>query len=198
MTQAITQPIDTLPIAKWSVDEYHRMIAAGLLRDRRVELLNGVIVEMTPIEPIHDDTEEELVAYLRPLLEGRAKVREAKAVTLPDDSEPIPDISVVKSGRYRDRHPHPDDIYLLIEIANSQPARDLQAKRLTYARSGIVEYWVFNLQTQEMKVFREIEGEGESADYRVNETWELDVISLQAFPDIVLSADTMKRLANEP
>ena len=198
MTQAITPSTETLTPAKWTLDEYHQMISAELLIDRRVELLNGVIVEMPPLEPIHEYTEEELVAYLRPLLKGHAKVREAKAITLPDKgdgpSEPIPDISVVKDQRYRDRHPYPEDIYLLIEVANSQPARDLQAKRLIYAKAGIAECWVFDLQKQEMRVFRGIQ----DGDYQSDVVWELDTITIQAFPDVTLSANTMKRLANEP
>ena len=101
---------------------------------------------MAPIDPIHDDIQEELAEYLRRQLGNHAKVREAKAVTLLDNSEPIPDISIVRPQRYRDRHPYVEDIYLLIEIANSRPARDTKVKRSIYARAGIPKYWVFNLE----------------------------------------------------
>lgn len=158
MTQAINPPINTLPIARWSVDEYHRMISAGLLIDRRVELLNGVIVEMPPVEPIH---------------EGRG-------------------------DNAADHHPYPENIYLLIEIANSRPARDLKIKRQIYAREGIREYWVMDLEKDELRVFRDIEGEGDAADYQADITWASDTIQIQTFPDVVLSLSAMKHLANEP
>lgn len=179
---------------KWSIDDYHQMIASGLLCDRRVELLDGDIVEMVPVEPLHDDVREELASYLRSVLSDRARVREATAVTLPNRSEPIPDISVVRPQRYRDRHPYVEDIYLLIEIANSRPVRDTEVKRLTYARAGIPEYWVFDLEKDDLRVFRDIQGAGDEADYQLDITWEEDMIEIQAFPDIALSATTMKQL----
>lgn len=126
MTQATEKP----PLMKWSLNKYHELVKTGVLEDCRVELLNGQIAEMPPVEPIHDDAREELADYLRSILGDRVKVREATAVTLPDDSESIPDIVVVYPQRYRNRHPYPEDVYLIIEIANSRPGRDLGPKSL--------------------------------------------------------------------
>lgn len=190
----MTQTAERPPLMKWSLDKYHELVKAGVLEDCHVELLSGDIVEMSPVEPVHDDTREELTDYLRSRLGNRAKVREATAVTLPGDSEPIPDISVVKLQRYRYRHPHPDDVYLLIEIANSRPGRDLGSKRKIYAQAGIPEYWVFNLAKQELKVFRDIQGD----DYQAELTWSAETICIQAFPGLELEATVLRELAFQP
>ncbi|MEO1096087.1 MAG: Uma2 family endonuclease [Cyanobacteria bacterium J06638_28] len=190
----MTQTTERPPLMKWSLKKYHELISTGVLEDCRVELLNGDIVEMSPVEPAHDDTREELADYLRGKLSARARVREATAVTLPGNSEPIPDIAVVKPQRYRDRHPYPEDVYLLIEIANSRPGRDLGPKRQAYAQAGIREYWVFNLAKQELKVFRDIQGD----DYQVELTWSAATICIQAFPDVELETAVLRALAFQP
>jgi Uma2 family endonuclease len=190
----MTQTTERPPLMKWGLDKYHELVKAGVLEDCRVELLNGDIVEMSPVDPVHDDTQEELVEYLRTKLGEKARVREAKAVTLPNDSEPIPDISVVKAQRYRDRHPYSEDVYLLIEIANSRPGRDLGPKRQVYAQAGIREYWVFNLAQQELKVFRDIQGD----DYQTELTWSAETICIQAFPEVELETAVLREFAFQP
>ena len=127
-----SKPMKTL--ASWSVEDYHRMIKAGILGDRRVELLEGEIVEMSPEGPTHAFYGEEIADYLRSCLGEKALVREARPITL-SDSEPEPDIAVVKPPRirYRDRHPGPDDILLLIEISQST-----QAYRKTMLKAHVI------------------------------------------------------------
>ena len=190
----MVQTLEKLIPIKWSVDDYHQMIAAGILCDRCVELLDGDIVAMSPVEPIHDDIGDELAAYLRAKLGERAKIRECKGVTLPT-SEPQPDIAVVENRRYGEHHPYPENIYLLIEIAKSRPTRDLETKRKIYAKASICEYWVFDLEKQELRVFRDIQGEGETVDYQVDSAWMMDTICIEALNDVVLSATEMKQLA---
>lgn len=190
----MVQTLEKLIPIQWSVDDYHQMIAAGILGDRQVELLEGNIVAMPPVEPIHDDIGDELAAYLRAKLGAQAKIRECKSVTLPT-SEPQPDIAVVEKRRYGDHHPYPENIYLLIEIAKSRPARDLIAKRQIYAQAGIVEYWVFDLEKQELRVFRDIQGQGKAADYQVDVVWAADTIRIGAFPQVELAATELMRLA---
>ncbi|MFM7794563.1 MAG: Uma2 family endonuclease, partial [Microcystis panniformis] len=108
---------DNLALAKWSVVDYHRMIAAGILIDRRVELLNGDILEISPESPLHKDSGEGLANFLRQRLKDKAWVREVGPITL-ENSEPEPDIAVVfpPRSRYRDHHPYADEIFWLIEI----------------------------------------------------------------------------------
>jgi Uma2 family endonuclease len=173
---------DVLTSVKWSVEDYHEMITAGILADRQVELLDGNIVEMPPVEPIHEDTGDELAAYLRSMLGNRAKVREGKAITL-ETSEPIPDIAIVENIRYREAHPQPRNIFLLIEIAKSRPARDIETKQKIYARAGIQDYWVLDLRHRNLRVFREPEGDS----YRFDTIWSAKTISLLAFPQLELT-----------
>ncbi|MEM7591314.1 MAG: Uma2 family endonuclease, partial [Cyanobacteria bacterium P01_A01_bin.83] len=84
--------------------------------------------------------------YLRNVLRGIAKVREAHPITL-DNSEPEPDIAIVhfEDKNYASRHPYPQDIYWLVEVSNSTLVKDLEEKSITYARNGIAEYWVVDL-----------------------------------------------------
>ncbi|HEY9887809.1 MAG TPA: Uma2 family endonuclease [Candidatus Obscuribacterales bacterium] len=174
---------------KWSLERYHQMAAAGVLEDYRVELLDGDIVEMTPVDPPHEERGDAVAEHLRQGLGRRVLVREGKAITLPT-SEPIPDVAVVERRSYGDHHPYPENIYLLIEIANSRPERDIDVKRPIYARAGIVEYWVFDLVNDEFRVFRGCA----DGDYQTDIPWTEPTITLQAFPDVVLSVSAMKQL----
>ncbi len=105
-------------LAKWSVEDYHLMIESGVLNNRSVELLEGEIIEMSPEGPLHSATNDNAAEYLRELLRGTARIREAHPITL-ISSEPEPDIAVVRltNTNYTDRHPYPEDIYWLVEIA---------------------------------------------------------------------------------
>ena len=172
----------TLITAKWTTEEYHRMIAAGVLRDRKVELLKGEIVEMPPEGEPHAYCSDEAGEYLAKLLGERAKIRHAKPITLPNNSEPEPDLAVVKRlGReYREHHPYPENIFWLIEYANTSLEKDLDIKNKIYAEAGIPEYWVVNLKELHLVVFREpLDG-----DYATKFTLSTGTIQPLAFPDI--------------
>jgi Uma2 family endonuclease len=177
----------TFIAAKWTIDEYHRMIAAEILRDRRVELLKGEIVEMSPEGEPHAYCSDEAGEYLAKLLGERAKIRQAKPITLPNDSEPEPDIAIVQRlGRdYREHHPYPENIFWLIEYANSSLEKDLEIKSKIYAEVGIPEYWVVNLKKLHLVVFREpLEG-----DYATKLTLTAGIIQPLAFPDVSVSVE---------
>lgn len=174
---------------------YYAAARAGVFEGHRVELLDGNLFEIEMPEPIHEWLIEALRAYLEEMLGDRAMVREAKPVTLSDNSEPIPDVSVVQKQDYRRRHPSPEDIYLVIEIANSNPTRDTKTKRPAYAHAGIPEYWVFDLVRQELRVFRDIQQEGNATDYATDIVWSMNTIQIGAFPEVELSATELKHLA---
>jgi Uma2 family endonuclease len=177
----------TFIAAKWTIDEYHRMIAAEILRDRRVELLKGEIVEMSPEGEPHAYCSDEAGEYLAKLLGERAKIRQAKPITLPNDSEPEPDVAIVQRlGRdYREHHPYPENIFWLIEYANSSLEKDLEIKSKIYAEAGIPEYWVVNLKKLHLVVFREpLEG-----DYATKLTLTAGIIQPLAFPDVSVSVE---------
>jgi Uma2 family endonuclease len=99
----------SIAIAKWTIEQYHELVNAGVLADRQVELLAGNIIEMSPEGMSHAVYCSDAVDYLKQLLGDQAKVREAHSITLPNDSEPEPDIAVVipAANRYLDHHPTP-------------------------------------------------------------------------------------------
>lgn len=175
----------TLTTAKWTLDEYHRMIDAGILDDRRVELLNGEIVEMPPEGTPHSYYSDEAANYLRSLLGSRARVREAKPITLPNNSEPEPDLSIVEplGAIYLEHHPYPANVFWLIEFSNSSLTKDLEDKSKIYASAGILEYWVVNLRKMQLIVFRH----PEDGEYSFKQTLTSDFISPLAFSDISVS-----------
>lgn len=175
--------------AKWTIDEYHRMIAAGILDDRRVELLKGEIVEMSPEGEPHAYFSSEAGEYLSRLLGDRAMIRPSKPITLPNDSEPEPDIAIVQRlGReYLEHHPYPENVFWLIEYSDSSLDKDLQVKSKTYAAVGIPEYWVMNLRTMQLIVFRSPTDEG----YQSKETLTRGEINPLAFPNIAVSIERL-------
>lgn len=174
----------TVTTAKWTLEDYHCMIEVGLLEGRHVELLNGEIIEMPPEGPEHAYLGDEVGNYLRNLLGVRAQVREGHPVTLLNDSEPEPDLAIVKplGQTYRQHHPYAEDIFWLIEYANTSLNKDLDAKRKTYAVAEIQEYWVVDLKNRQLKVFRQPGG----GDYSLEETLTTGAISPVAFPDVTI------------
>ncbi len=175
-------------LAKWSVEDYHKMIEMGILSDRRVELITGEIVEMCPEGPIHRFINHRGIKYLRLLLGDRAEVMEAHPITL-SDSEPEPDIAIVLSPDtlYLNRHPHVEDIYWLIEIADTTLAKDLGIKKKAYARARIPEYWIIDLQSQTLKVFQNPQDE----TYQIEREYRNGVISPLAFPLLEVSVSQL-------
>jgi Uma2 family endonuclease len=181
----------TLTLSKWTLDDYHQMIEIGALADRRVELLNGEIVEM-PSEGIeHAQGSTDTRDIFSEKLRGRALVRDAKPITLPAHaSEPEPDLAIVEPLRevYKTQHhPYPENIFLLIEYAYTSLAKDQEIKRLLYARAGIREYWIVNLQDREVIVHRDpVDG-----DYRSVHPLTTGPLTLLAFPDVSIDVNQL-------
>ncbi|MEM7552903.1 MAG: Uma2 family endonuclease [Cyanobacteria bacterium P01_A01_bin.84] len=177
----------TLIAAKWTIDDYHNMITAGILRDRKVELLKGEIVEIAPEGELHAYCSHEAGEYLSELLGKRVKVRQAKPITLPNDSEPEPDLSIVQRlGRdYREHHPYVENIFWVIEYSNSSLEKDLERKSKIYAEARIEEYWVVNLKKMHLVVFRE----PLDRDYSTKFTLTTGTIQSLAFDDVSISVE---------
>lgn len=175
-------------LAKWSVEDYHRMIEAGILRDRHVELLAGEIVEMSPETPIHYSTAKRGAKYLEELLLGKADVRFNGPITLAD-SEPEPDIAIVRlpESSYNDRHPAPEDIFWIIEVAKTSLKKDLDIKAAIYATAEIQEYWVLSLATRQIIVFRK----PQNGKYLEANTIDKGIIIPLAFSDVSVSVDRL-------
>ena len=152
---------------RFSVDEYHRMIDAGVFAsDNRFELLEGWIVAKMTKNPPH------VVAVLngqqrlaRHLLEGWHVRVEAPLTTT--ESEPEPDLAIVRANirDYIDHHPGRDEIALVIEVSESTLSEDRHWKARVYAHAGIRVYWIINLVDEQVEVYTEPSGPGESPAY---------------------------------
>lgn len=173
---------------RWTVEDYHRMIEAGILRDRNVELLSGEIHQMAPEGPPHTYYGGSLADRFREHLAGQALVREARPVTLAD-SEPEPDIAIVRGSweDYRFRHPMGEEILLLVEISETSLTKDLEVKRGIYAAAGIEDYWIFNLRQPQLIVLRN----PHNGDYQSEVRRQEGALSPLAFPDLTLSVDQL-------
>jgi Uma2 family endonuclease len=155
------------PLWRWSVDQYHAMIRAGVLtEDDPLELLDGWLVVTMPKTPAHSSstagTRDALALVLPPGWFARVQ----EPVTLPT-SEPEPDVAVVQGDRHRyvDRHPGPQDIALVVEVADSTLQRDRIFKKQLYAEAGIAVYWIVNLAENRLEVHTRPSGSGQQADY---------------------------------
>jgi Uma2 family endonuclease len=174
-------------LKRWTVDDYHRMISSGILAPGdRVELLDGQIVEMVPQDPPHASRIDDGGDYLKAIFANRAKVRVQLPITLVPGSEPEPDFAIVRldADRYRDRHPHPQDVLLLIEVADSTLKRDRIYKAQIYAKAGIAEYWIVDIQNRQVIVLKNSQGDG----YQSEQTFtEIDQIAPLLLPEVVVS-----------
>jgi len=177
-------------LLQWTIQDYHQLIDQGLLAGKKVELLNGNIVTMPPEDPLHSYVNHTSADYLRQKLEGLALVRESYPITL-SSSEPKPDIAIVKplGSQYKEHHPGANDIFWLIEIANSTLASDLNEKKQIYAVEGIKEYWGVDLAHRQVFIFDHL-FESEYTKEQINSD---GFISPQSFPDVKLSIKDLFR-----
>ncbi len=133
--------------------EYDQLIELGAFQNERIELIEGLLVPMSPIGPPHDSVIQKLTALLVPPLLDRASVRIQLSFAALDISEPIPDVAIVPCGEYNTAHP--DQAYLIIEVADSSLSFDRGAKRRLYATCGVPDYWIVNVAERVIEVYRE-------------------------------------------
>ncbi len=167
--------------------EYYRMAEVGILGRRdRVELIRGEIIEMSPIGRRHQAFVDNLGALLVLRLADRAIVRVQGPVALADDTEPEPDLTVLRRRPvpYKEREAWAEDALLIIEVADSSLAYDRSTKLRLYAEAGIPEYWVVDSAAETVDVYREPGAEG----YRdVTRVAGRATLTLHAFPDVELT-----------
>jgi len=140
-----------------TVDEYYRMAEVGLLApEARVELIEGEIIDMAPMGTEHCSVVNELARLFILALGERARVHIQSAISLDNASELQPDLALLvpRTDRYRRAHPTPADILLLIEVSDSTLRHDRDVKVPLYARHGVPEVWVVDLQKSELLWFR--------------------------------------------
>lgn len=145
-------------IAKYSftAEEFERLGEAGILRqDARLELIEGEIFEMSPIGSLHAACVKFLSGLLNRLFGNTAIVGVQDPVRLNDFSEPQPDLTLLRwrDDYYRGGHPAPADVLLVIEVADTTVVKDRTVKLPLYARSGIAEAWLVNVEAGQVEVY---------------------------------------------
>jgi Uma2 family endonuclease len=176
-------------LRKFTVDEYHRLAETGILsEDDRVELIEGVLIQMPPIRSAHAGGVDRLTMWLAPALRGRCIVRVQSPIRLGPYSEPQPDLALLRPREDFDAasHPGPADVLLVIEVAESSADYDRTHKLPLYGRAGIPEAWVVDLAREEVVVGRDPSPEG----YRTLQVARRgETLTPLAFPDLILSVD---------
>ena len=180
------------PKYRFTVEDYYRMADVGILApDARVELLQGEIVEMFPIGPFHSGVGTRLQTIFTKAGGDRWIVRSQYPVHLDDGSEPQPDLALVKprDDFYTESHPQPQDVYLLVEVADSSVRFDREEKLPIYARAGIPEFWLVNLVERKVEVYREPSPEGVYRVVILSRNG--DNVAPAAFPDVSIAVGAL-------
>jgi Uma2 family endonuclease len=152
-----TPPIPTQP-HRFNLERYHRLVTSGALdEDDRVELLNGIVVDMSPIGSRHAAAVRGLLLHFSSLAQNQQTIMGVQDPILLDDwSEPQPDLWLAKyrSDRYASAHPTAGDLLLVIEVADSTVDKDKRLKIPLYAQANIPEVWLVDVNTNTISVHR--------------------------------------------
>lgn len=193
MATVVEPAVQQETIRQFSLEEYHWLIEHGFFQeDERVELIEGVLHKMSPKGLRHAACLTRAVRLFNASLGNRACVRAQDPITLPDSiSEPEPDVVVAKKREddYADHHPLPNDVVLVVEIANSSLDYDRSAKVPLYAAAGISEYWIVNLLEDLIEVYRKPTSPVEGAPFyhQIFRYTSLDTVHPTQFPDCALA-----------
>ena len=148
---------------RFTVDEYHRMVDAGVLHERdRVELLDGEVVTMSPIGSPHAACVARLTELLVLRLAPHVTIFPQSPLSLDPYSEPEPDLTVArrKADFYASGHPEPGDALLVIEVGDTAVRFDRRVKAPLYARAGVTELWLVDLNAGEVQECRKPTAKG--------------------------------------
>jgi Uma2 family endonuclease len=169
----------------FTVDEYDRMVEAGIFGpEDRLELINGEIVEMSPIGLGHASCVANLNRILVTRLVGRAVVWPQNPVTVLTHSKPQPDVTLLRTRSYRERHPDVNAVFLLIEVADTSLVYDRRVKLALYARGGVPEYWIVDTEAESVETFQTPTGDGYRDTRRITRD---GIVAPAAFPDLAIS-----------
>ncbi len=163
---------------RWTCAEFHRFGDMGLFEGRRAMLIDGVILEEGPMNPPHALTLELVDAALRAAFGSGWRIRGQSPLVLGQDVDPEPDFAVI-AGTARGSSGHPTMADLVVEVADFSLDFDTNEKRLLYARAGIREYWVVDINGRRLLVYRD----PQSGDYASKQAFGVaDAVSPLALP----------------
>lgn len=172
---------------RFTTEDYYRMAEAGILReDDRVELLEGEIVDMSPIGSHHAGCVKRLNALLTTHVGSKAVVSVQDPLRLLSGQEPQPDLMVLepRADFYGNAHPTPPDVLLLIEVADTSVGLDREVKAALYARVGIREYWLVDLTQNTVTLYTRPSGIGYGTVRTVRRD---DIWQAEALPHLSIS-----------
>ncbi|HEU4369995.1 MAG TPA: Uma2 family endonuclease [Methylomirabilota bacterium] len=169
------------PRRRFTIEEYERMVETGILKqDDRVELIEGEIVEMSPIGDPHAALVTNLTHVFVRLAGDRARVRVQGPIRVPPRSLPQPDLALLRARSYRRAGATTHDVLLVIEVADTSLEYDRTVKLALYALAGIGEYWVVDANSDTVHVYRSPSG----PRYREHrQAVAGDAVATLAFPD---------------
>ena len=176
---------------KFTVDEYMQMVELGVLgKEDRLELLDGVILKIAPVGRPHELRVNRLVRLFARAVPENVEVSIQGTIRLNDLTGPGPDIALLSPEASQDsvNLPRPEGVLLVVEVAGSSLRTDRGEKARRYAASGILELWIFVLETDEVEVSRQPTPEG-YADVQVYHHG--DTLTIQELPGISLSVDAL-------
>ena len=185
-------PVPTLH--RFNVQEYYRMADAGVLKwGEHDELLNGVVMDPFRITPLRASVMHQIAEPFFHLPKESCIVSIRNPVRLDEYNELQPDVMLLRyiPNYYTERHPGPEDVLLLIEVADVSLAYVREDKLPVYARAGIAEAWIVNLLEQTIEIYREPSSAGYATKIILCAG---DTAKSQAFPDVVVDvAELLKR-----
>ena len=191
VAQPVERSINQVEVRRFTVEEFQRLISLGVLpEDERVELVEGTIVAMSPINVPHVLAVNQLTRLLGAQVGDRAILSIQNPVRLGQFTMPQPDVALWRRqpDGYRGRLPDPDDLLLVIEVADSSTEYDRGGKAALYAAAGVEEYWVVNLPAQVVEVYRQPREGSYRAIMRLTAG---DNAVVGAFPDVVIPVEAV-------
>lgn len=176
---------------QFTVKQFQQMAESGILSENdRVELIRGEMIDMSPIGRRHAGCVNKLVNFLIQLLGKQIVLAPQNPVELDETSEPQPDIALLKPRPdfYKNSHPQPEDIFLLIEVADTTVKYDREVKIPLYAEANIPEVWLVDVNQEVVEVYRNpLQGVYQDVQKLVkNQT-----LSILAFPDVHINVSEM-------
>jgi Uma2 family endonuclease len=184
-----TQPVVTAARRTWTADEYYRMAEAGILHeDDRVELIDGEIIEMSPIGSKHAACVDRIGKLLERRIGDTTIIRVQGPIRLNDASEPQPDIAVLhlRADYYADALPTPADVLLVVEVADTSLSYDQQVKLPCYAGTGIAEVWIVDVGRAMLTRYTDPRSSFYANQQHAQRG---DAIQSSVFPDLLLAVD---------
>jgi len=162
MSQSVREP--GLPLYRFNVEDYQRMKEAGIFKEQRVELIDGQVIDKGQVSSFHKDTVMRLNHTLNDRLDDNYLLSIHKSLRIDNYSEPAPDVAIlhhrVDYGHYRKAHPTPKDTLLIVEVAGASLEKIQKVKLSLYARAGIPEVWIVNLQKKQLEQYRKPSDKG--------------------------------------